>query len=273
MKINIEKLHLYGHIGVYEEEKANGQDFDVSVYCNLRDDYSYATDELDNTVNYGTVANLIQDYFNNNKCDLIETVSENIAGMILDSYDVIDEITVEVHKPNAPVNIEFDDIYVSCNKKWEKVYLSLGSNVGDKEKNIKDALHEIKISDGIRNVKVSKLYDTKPYGKIDQDDFVNAVCELETYLTPFELLDVCNAIEEKFGRERVEKWGPRTIDIDIVLIGNKIIGTDRLCVPHIDMHNREFVLKPLVEIAPFAYHPVLHKRAREIYYDLLAENA
>ena len=185
--------------------------------------------------------------------------------MLLQDYDIIDAIQVEIHKPNAPVDVEFDDVYVSCHKKRNKAYLSLGSNMGDKHKNIEGAIAKLKSVAGIRNVKCSKLYDTKPYGKTDQDDFVNAVCEIETYLTPYELLDAINDIEDKFGRVRVERWGPRTLDIDIVLFGDMIINTPRLCVPHIDMHNREFVLKPLVEIAPHAYNPMLCKRAKDMY--------
>ena len=268
MEINIVNLKTFSHIGVFEEEKRDGQEFLISINCKLQECYSYNSDDLEKTVNYGRVCNLVIDYMENAKCDLIETACEDIASMILQSYDVIKEITVEIHKPNAPVEAEFGDIYASCNKKWEKVYLSLGSNMGERDDYINDAIKELKLQDKIRNVRSSSLYTTKPYGNVDQDDFRNCICELECFYTPLELLDICQEIESKNGRIREEEWGPRTLDVDIILFGNRIIDTPELTVPHIDMQYRGFVLEPLCEIAKGAYHPVLQKRAIELYKDL-----
>ena len=268
MTIDIDKLHVYGYIGVSEEEKEKGQNFDVSVKCVLRDDYSYNTDDIEYTVNYAEVSNLINDYFAGRKYNLIETACDEIAVMILERYDIITETLVRIHKPNAPIGLPFDDVYVSCSKKWERVYLSLGSNIGDKESYINNAISELNEAYHIRNVRSSRLYDTKAYGKTNQEDFVNAVCELDTCLTPFELLNVCADIEDKYGRVRKEKWGPRTLDIDIVLFGDRIINTPKLIVPHIDMQNRSFVLKPLSELAPYAYNPLLNRRAIDLYNEL-----
>lgn len=268
MEINIKGLKTFSHIGVFEEEKINGQDFFISINCRLEERYSYNSDNLDETVNYGRVCNLVIDYMENANCDLIETACEDIASMILQSYEVIREITVEIHKPNAPIEAEFEDVYASCTKKWEKVYLSLGSNMGERDDFINDAIKELKLQDKIRNVKSSSLYTTKPYGKKDQDDFRNCICELESFYTPLELLNICQDIEEKNGRVREEEWGPRTLDVDIILFGNRIINTPELTVPHIDMQYRDFVLEPLCEIAKGAYHPVLHKRAIELYNEL-----
>ncbi len=267
MDIVIENLKVYGFIGVYEEEKKNGQDFYVSVLCSLDNDKCYNSDKLEDTVNYGGVCNIIVDYMENVKCDLIETCAEDLATILLQTYDVISEITVEISKPNAPIEAEFDNVFVSTTKKWEKAYISLGSNMGNKDGYIEDAINKLRSKEKIRNLRGSSLYTTKPYGKVEQDDFRNAVLEIETFYTPTELLDLCNEIEDEAGRVREERWGARTLDLDILLFGNRIINTQDLNIPHIDMHNRQFVLEPLCEIAPNACHPLLGKSA----YILLQE--
>ena len=268
MDINIRGLRVYSHIGVFEEEKRDGQEFLVDITCTLNDEYSYDTDELNRTVNYGGVCDMVIDYIESVRCDLIETAAEEIATMLLQSYDIIDEVTVEIHKPNAPVDADFEDISCVCHKRWEKVYLSLGSNMGDRDSYLDYAIDDIKVLEKVRNVKTSSIYTTEPYGREDLDEFRNLVCELETFYTPMELLDVCLDIEVAHDRVREEKWGPRTIDIDIILFGDKIINTSVLTIPHIDMHNREFVLEPLCEIARNAYHPLYNKRAYELLEDL-----
>lgn len=260
MEININNLHIHGYIGDTDVEKEIGQNLDVNVRYHLRDDIGSIDDDIKKTVDYVEVISLISDYISNSKCNLIETAAYDLATDILVKNDLIKDITVTLHKPNAPIDFSFDDIYVSHTIGWEKAYLSLGSNIGDKKKYISDAVSLLKASKGVKNLKLSDMYDTKPYGKIDQDDFVNCACELETYLTPYELLDLINTIENRLGRVRDKRWGPRTIDIDIVLFSDKVISEESLCIPHIDMANREFVLRPLSEIAPYAYHPVINMR-------------
>ncbi|HHV76101.1 MAG TPA: 2-amino-4-hydroxy-6-hydroxymethyldihydropteridine diphosphokinase [Syntrophothermus lipocalidus] len=130
------------------------------------------------------------------------------------------------------------------------VYLSLGSNMGDKCQNLKIARHRLEETGKIRVVKASSFYLTEPWGKTDQDWFVNQVLAVETGLEPLPLLDTVLAIEERMGRVRQERWGPRTIDIDILLIDDQVINSDRLTVPHPRLYERGFVIIPLLEIAP-----------------------
>ncbi len=261
MEIYIDRLHTYSYIGDEKEERLKGQDFYVSVRMKLDDMYSYDSDELDKTVDYSAVLNIITDYMDNAKCYLLETACEDIASMIILSYDLVSEITVTISKPNPPIEGDFNDIQVSCNKKWVKAYLSLGSNMGDKDGYINDAIHRLQLNDKIRRVRTSSIITTKPYGNENQDDFRNAVCELETIYSPFELFNICHDIENVNGRVRKEHWGPRTLDVDILLYGDEIINSEQLIVPHIDMHNRLFVLEPLAELAPGAYHPIMRKSA------------
>lgn len=131
-----------------------------------------------------------------------------------------------------------------------RVFLGLGSNVGDRQATIRGALARLQGSGQIRIIHQSSVYETAPVGKTDQPWFVNLVAEIDTDLTPDALLDLVQRIEADLGRTRDIRWGPRTIDIDILLYGNRVIDTPRLIVPHPQMTRRRFVLEPLLEIAP-----------------------
>jgi len=130
-----------------------------------------------------------------------------------------------------------------------RAYLGLGGNIGDSRAVIKKAL--AMLSDGATRVtRVSSFYRTRPVGYLEQDDFLNAVCEIETELDPPALLERCNAIEAALGRARGIKNGPRTIDLDILLYEGVTMNTERLTIPHPRMAERGFVIVPLYEIAP-----------------------
>jgi 2-amino-4-hydroxy-6-hydroxymethyldihydropteridine diphosphokinase len=141
-------------------------------------------------------------------------------------------------------------------------YLSLGSNVGDREKNLREAIARLGEFGRVRQV--SSIYETEPVEFQEQAWFLNCVAELETSLSAVELLDGVLCIEKAMGRERVVKKGPRNIDIDILLFGDEVIQSRALTVPHPAMHERRFVLEPLVEIAEGVKHPRLGKSAREL---------
>jgi len=137
----------------------------------------------------------------------------------------------------------------------ETVFIGLGSNMGDKYLNIEKALQFLKNMPGVLFIKASSLYLTKAWGKKDQDDFLNQVVKIETTLSPSQLLTGLQEIEIKMGRERAEKWGPRIIDLDILLYGEQVISTPELTVPHPYMQERLFVLYPLQEIEPDLVFP------------------
>lgn len=127
-------------------------------------------------------------------------------------------------------------------------YLGLGSNMGQKKTNIKKAIKAIRAVEGLKITKISSCYVTEPWGKIDQDDFINAVIEIVVELSAQELLEKLQDIEIKMGRQRLEKWGPRNIDIDILLFGDEVLESQELTVPHPYMRERLYVLIPLMEI-------------------------
>lgn len=131
-----------------------------------------------------------------------------------------------------------------------KAYLGLGSNIGNKKENIDNSIDMIKNHRLIDLKKVSSYYETEPVGYHEQDWFLNVVLEIDSKLTPYELLEFCGLIEEKLKRKRIIRWGPRTIDVDILLYEGFVSTDEKLTVPHPRMTERAFVMVPLYEIAP-----------------------
>lgn len=150
----------------------------------------------------------------------------------------------------------------------ELVYLSLGSNVGDRVAHLRAAMERLAEAGTVKAT--SGLYETEPVDFLDQPWFLNCVVALETGKTPRELLADALAIEEGMGRRRTRGKGPRTLDIDILLFGDRVIDEQSLKIPHPAMHQRRFVLEPLAEVAAKAFHPVLKKTARELLGELPA---
>lgn len=144
-------------------------------------------------------------------------------------------------------------------------YLGLGSNVGDREEYIEQAIFLLSKTPGIKVIKKSTNYETEPEGNTDQPQFLNAAVQIQTTLDPYKLLSIVQETENALGRERDVEWGPRTIDLDILLYDDQIISDDKLQIPHPLLHERLFVLKPLSEIAPNAVHPALERTILDLY--------
>ena len=151
------------------------------------------------------------------------------------------------------------------------VYLGLGSNVGDREEYIEQAVFLLEKNPGIHVLRRSGNHESEAEGGAGQPPFINAVVEVKTKLKPHRLLEILHEIEAALGREREIEWGPRTIDIDILLYHGEIISDDKLQIPHPLMHERLFVLKPLREIAPQLLHPILEKSVEALYDERKAE--
>jgi 2-amino-4-hydroxy-6-hydroxymethyldihydropteridine diphosphokinase len=152
------------------------------------------------------------------------------------------------------------------NSETVTAYLSLGSNLGERQENLDEALDYL--SQRMQLVKVSSVYDTEAVGNSEQPRFFNLVCQLSTRLAPEELLMVANGIERKMGRQPGKVNAPRPIDIDILFYGNEVINTKELVIPHPRLTERAFVLVPLVEIAPKLMHPISDKTVKELLGEL-----
>ena len=161
-----------------------------------------------------------------------------------------------------------DTVEVSITRKWHRAYIALGSNMGDSKGHLDGAVKELDADKCCRVKKVSEFIVTEPVGDVEQDDFLNGCLELETLYTPYELLDFLHKIEQAHNRERIVHWGPRTLDLDIILYDDVVMYEDDLIIPHIEMENREFVLKPLCEIAPYIKNPVNGKSIKQLLSEI-----
>lgn len=258
-QIIIENLETFGYHGVFEEEAFLGQKFIVSARLYLDTRKAGKTDDLKESLDYGEVCQIIKKLVETKRYMLIERLAEEIAEKLLLTFSRLYSVQITVKKPWAPVQVSMDTVAVSIKRGWHKVYLSIGSNLGDKEGYLDFAIDRLNALPDTKVTAVSDYLETEPYGDVEQDDFLNGVLELETLKTPQELLETTMGIEQEAHRERVIHWGPRTLDIDILFYDDAIIMEDNLKIPHMEIPKREFVLEPLSQIAPYLIHPVFHK--------------
>ena len=269
--IRIDNLEVYAYHGAYDEEKEKGQYFYVNaeLYTNTRK--AGMNDDLDASTNYGTVCDFIHDFMTKHTYDLIETVAEQLAQALLLEFKLVKSVLLEIKKPHAPIEREFESVSVEIERGWHEAFVAFGSNLGDKEKFIDEAIEALSNLPQINIVAISDKIVTEPYGNVEQDVFLNGVMKIETLLPADELLQILQKVEEHAGRERKIHWGPRTLDLDIIFYDDDIISEDDLVVPHPDMKNRDFVLKPLMQIAPYKLHPVYRKTISDMYAELMAK--
>jgi dihydroneopterin aldolase/2-amino-4-hydroxy-6-hydroxymethyldihydropteridine diphosphokinase len=258
-KIYIKDLEVFAHHGVFQEEKNLGQRFLISLELFLSLRQAGVTDDLTKTVHYGELCQLVEEEFVKESYDLIEKATEKLAEFILLKYELVHRVKVKIKKPWAPIGKPLKYVAVEVDRSWHTSYIGVGGNMGDKEKNVKAALELMNNSHHTKITKVSKMYETKPEGYLEQEDFLNCAIEVKTLLNPLELVRFLLSIEKEFKRERVIKWGPRTLDLDVLLYDNIISSLDEVILPHPRMHQRMFVLEPLCDIAPYAIHPILNK--------------
>lgn len=270
-EIQIRDLEVFANHGVFPEETRLGQKFllSLTMYADTRK--AGTGDCLEDSIDYGAVSHFMTDYMKQHTWKLIEAAAEHLAEELLLRYPLLKGVTLELKKPWAPVGLPLDTVAVKITRFWHRAYLGLGSNLGDKETYLNQAVEALDETRGCQVEKVSSYLVTEPYGGVDQDDFLNACLCLKTYLSPEELLKRLHEIEQDAHRERIIRWGPRTLDLDILLYDDLILETEDLILPHMDMENREFVLKPLCEIAPNLRHPILHKTMRQLADQLAAK--
>ena len=227
------------------------------------------TDDLSASINYGEVSHMITDFTRKHTFKLLEALAENLAEMLLDSLSGLEQITLKIEKPWAPVGLPLKTVSVEITRKWHTAYIAFGSNMGDKKLFIDNGIRGLKKTKGCRIEAVSDYLVTEPYGVTDQDEFLNGVLKMRTLLSPEELLERLHQLEQEANRERIIHWGPRTLDLDILFYDQEIIDTADLHIPHPDMQNRDFVLAPMNQIAPYLRHPVLNQTISQLLNILL----
>ena len=270
-KIEIKELEVFANHGVFPEETALGQKFVVSAIMYTETRPAGLTDDLEKSINYGEISHQIKDYMSSHTYKLLEAAAENLCRELLLQTKGLEKIHLEIKKPWAPVNLPLDTVSVEIERSWHTAYIAVGANMGETEKTVREAIQEVGTIKDTTVTRVSSLIVTKPYGVVEQDDFLNGAMEVRTLLTPEELLEELHRIEAEHGRERVLRWGPRTLDLDIIFYDDLVMDSEELTIPHIDMQNRDFVVDPMAEIAPYKRHPIYRKTMKELKGELHGE--
>ncbi len=267
-EIRISGLEVYAYHGVFPEENKKGQHFYINAVLYTDTRKAGKTDELSDSTHYGLVCEEMARAMKEQCFHLLERAAEYVAERVLLTFPLIREIELEICKPEAPIALPFSNVSVKIRRGWHTVYLGLGSNLGDSGQYLKTALEKLSASKQIRGVKSSEWIRTKPYGVEEQPDFLNGAAVMETLFTPWELLDFLHIVEAEAGRVRKVRWGARTLDLDILFYDDRVIDSENLTIPHMDMANREFVLVPLAGLNPYLRHPITGRTVQEMLKDL-----
>jgi len=318
-QIRLAGVSATGHHGVLAHERADGQVFSADVVLHLDTRAAASADDLGRTVSYADVARDVHDVLAGSPADLVETVAERIAAVVLDR-PAVQAVDVRVHKPQAPIPVPFDDVAIVVRRDREhppvvpaperadesaapvpaeapgaslidavpavagvpapaavpappepepepapaadpldatpaepvEAVLALGANLGDAQVTLRQAVTDVDRLPGVQVMEVSPLARTAAVGGPEQPDYLNAVLVVRTTLSPRDLLRSTQQVEAQHGRVREERWGPRTLDVDIVQYGSLVATAPDLELPHPRAQERAFVLVPWAEVAPDA---------------------
>jgi dihydroneopterin aldolase/2-amino-4-hydroxy-6-hydroxymethyldihydropteridine diphosphokinase len=255
-QIVLKGVSARGHHGVLDFEKRDGQVFVVDVTMDVDLAPAGSSDDLADTVSYAEVAADVVALIEGEPLDLIEALAARIADRVL-ARPLVEAVEVTVHKPEAPVGVPFTDVQVVVRReRCTPVVVALGSNVGDSAETLQDAAVALL---GLLDVTASSsVVETDPVGGPEQPAYLNAVVVGTTRLAPSTLLAGLHDIEREHGRTREVRWGPRTLDLDLVQYGDPVFDTDvvmdttTLTLPHPRAHERAFVLVPWLQADPEA---------------------
>jgi len=263
-EIRIENLKIYAYHGVFAEENKNGQNFYVNVTMETDLQHAGLTDALEDTISYAEVCETVREQMLGKTCSLIEAAAEDLSTLLFRKYRQLQRLTVEIRKPEAPIEADFESVSVKIRRARHTAYIAYGSNMGEVEKQVTEGILRIGEDPHCRIVKESGHLTTTPYGGVAEGNFLNGVLKIETLYTPQELLEKLHEIEASQGRERKVHWGSRTLDLDIIFYDDLVLDSEELVIPHPDMQNRDFVILPMAQVAPYYRHPLLKKTMREL---------
>ena len=255
-RIELRGLRAFGRHGVYDHERADGQEFVVDVRLELSLESALRSDAVTDTVHYGELAERVSDIVAGEPADLIETVAGRIADAVLEDPRV-DEASVTVHKPSAPIAVAFGDVSVTVSRRHENIaVLSLGSNLGDRTGLLESAIEAISRLPSVSITRKSPVVESSAVTLEGVDDekpaYLNQVLIVRTGRGPLDLLQALQSIESDHGRVRQERWGNRTLDLDIIDYNHAQMNLPGLELPHPRAVERAFVLVPWASADPDA---------------------
>ena len=256
-RIVVTGIRGHGRHGVFDHERRDGQEFAVDVELEVGTTAAARSDDLADTVDYGQVAIAVHALIVGEPVDLVETLAERIADACL-AFGGVHAVSVTVHKPSAPIPVPFDDVQLRIRRTApvrRPVALALGSNLGDSATVLQAAVDDLAALPGLRLGAVSAVYRTAPVGGPEQPDYLNAVVVGETTFDPLALLTATQGVERAHHRVRDVRWGPRTLDVDVLALGDEVVDEPTLQVPHPRAHERAFVLVPWTDADPAAVIP------------------
>lgn len=253
-KITLKNIELFGYHGYYQEENTLGQRFRITLEAYGDLGPAKTSGELKDSINYVEIFEEMKAIFYSKTYKLLEQLSYDMGQGILSKFNILKRVDIEIMKPEIAVPVTCD--YFSIRQEYkreEQAFIALGSNLGDRLGYLESAIRQLKYCEDITVVALSSVYETEPVGYEDQGRFLNMVLEVKTALSPMELLNYCNHIEGNLLRKREVRFGPRTIDVDILLYGNLRSEDPILTLPHPRMKERGFVLMPLKDLVGDAF--------------------
>ena len=261
-RIVLTGVRAFGRHGVLPEEREQGQHFVVDLELVLPLSVAAATDDVVGTVHYGELAERVVAAVERDPVDLIETLADRIAGVALED-ERVERVVVTVHKPAAPIPVPFGDVAVRVERvratEVAPVVIAMGGNLGDTERTLDDAVAALRRLPGLVVTAVSTSHETVAVTTTGPDPtkprYRNRVLVGRSSLRPHDLLAALLGIEQVFGRTRGERWGDRTLDLDLIVHGDEAVDEPGLTLPHPRAHERAFVLVPWLEADPQARLP------------------
>ena len=247
--VHVERLRAWGHHGVLAAERRDGQEFLVDVALSLDARPAARRDDLSLTVDYGTLAEDLAADVGRDPVALLETLADRLAVRCLVAGPQVAAVQVRVSKEGAPVTVAVASLGVTVRRSRLRAAVGLGSNVGDRARHLADGLGVLDRTPGVDVLAVSTVVESTPVGGPPQDDHLNCVatCEVASART---LLAAAQEAERASGRERVVRWGPRTLDVDLLAVGDEVWREPDLLLPHPRSTERAFVLLPWAELEP-----------------------
>lgn len=248
-RIELKGCRFKSHIGYFDFEQEAGQTFVIDLTYVLGRPEATETDALEDSLSYADVYETLRAFMAQAHHRLLERAAQELADLLFATYPTIDALELTLKKPEAPIDGAFEHMaFTVYRRRWTPVGIALGANLGDARQTLFDTSRKLHLAPEFRRQRVSSLYRSDAWGVEDQPDFYNAVLLAETTLSPWELLDYLKGLEREAGRTPTTRWGPRSLDCDLLFYEGCVMNHPKLTLPHPRMEQRSFVMVPLREV-------------------------